>query len=272
MEFTDRVVIVTGAARGIGRATVTRFAAHGATVYAVDWKPKMLDAAVASVRRDVESERVHGIATDVRKESEVESAVGRVVGESGRLDVIVNNAGVNTRSGSCIRMEERTLDFTLAVNLKGAFFFCRHGIPAMLDRGGGSIVNMSSVAARIAGMGCDAYAVSKAALEALTREVAVEFGGRGIRCNAIAPGIVRTEGTLGASSDPEAAEQRLSSRAGPIARPGEPDEIARLVCFLASAQVGVVNGATILADGGYQVMARGPSPPAGIEVAGTGPA
>ena len=270
MEFTNRVVIVTGAARGIGRATMTRFAAQGATVYAADWKPEILDESVASVRRNVGIERVYGIATDVRKESEVEAAVRRVVGESGRLDVIVNNAGVNTRSGSCIQMEERTLDFTLAVNLKGAFFFCKHGIPAMLDHGSGSIINMSSVAARIAGMGCDAYAISKAALEALTREVAVEFGGRGIRCNAIAPGIVRTEGTLGASSDPEAAEKRLLSRAGPIGRPGEPDEIARLVCFLASPNLGVVNGATILADGGYQVMARGPSPSTGIEFAGTG--
>ena len=272
MEFTDRVVIVTGAARGIGRAIVARFAAQGATVYAADWKSEILQAAVASVRREAESERVHGIVVDVRKETEVEAAVRRIAGESGRLDVIVNNAGVNTRSGSCVRMEERTLDFTIAVNLKGAFYFCRHGIPAMLDHGGGSIINMSSVAARIAGMGCDAYAISKAALEALTREVAVEFGGRGIRCNAIAPGIVRTEGTLGASRDGEAAEKRLLSRAGPIARPGEPDEIARLVCLLASPHLGVVNGATILADGGYQVMARGPSPPTGVEVADTGPA
>ncbi len=256
MDFNDRVVIVTGAARGIGRAAMARFAACGATVYGVDWKPDILEATVDSVRRETDSERIHSLVADVRKEKQVEAGVRRVVGECGRLDVIVNNAGVNTRSGSYVQLEERTLDFTIAVNLKGAVFFCKHGIPAMLDRGGGSIVNMSSVAALIGGMGCAAYAISKAAVEALTREVAVEFGGRGIRCNALAPGIVRTEGTLSAASDPVAAEQRLLSRAGPIARPGEPDEIAALICFLASPQLGVVNGATISADGGYHVMAH----------------
>ena len=256
LDFTEQVVIVTGAARGIGRATMARFAAYGATVYGVDWKPEILDAAVASVRLEIKSERVHGIATDVRKENEVEAAVKRVVGESERLDVIINNAGVNTRGGSCIEIEERTLDFTFAVNLKGAFFFCKHGIPAMLAGGGGSIVNMSSMAAAIGGLGCDAYAVSKAGLEALTRQIAVEFGGRGICCSALAPGIVRTEGSLGASSDPADAERRLLSRAGAIGRAGKPDEIAELICFLASPQASLVNGATISADGGYQVMGR----------------
>ena len=256
IDFSGRVALVSGGARGIGRATMARFAALGATVYGADWKADALGRTVESVRREAGSKRIHGLVADVRKEEEVAAGVARVVGECGRLDIVVNNAGVNTRSGSCIRMEERTLDFTLAVNLKGAFFFCKHAIPAMLERDGGSIVNLSSVAAATAGMGCAAYAVSKAAVEALSREIAVEFGGRGIRCTALAPGIVRTEGTLGAAADAAAAEQRLLSRAGAIARPGEADEIAALICFLASPAAAIVNGATISADGGYRIMAH----------------
>ena len=253
-DFSKKVVIVTGAARGIGKVVTRRFAQLGARVYATDWKPELLEQSIATLNE--EGLQVSGIPIDVRKEVEVRAAVERTISESGHLDVVYNNAGVNIRGGSCTDIEERALDFTLAVNLKGTLFFCKHAIPAMLKNGGGVIINTSSIAAHFGGLGCDAYAVSKGAVEALTRQIATEFGGQGIRCNVICPGIVRTEGTLGVEQNREAAEKRLVDRAGPIGRAGNPEEIAELVCHLCSSEAGLINGTTIFADGGYHVMAR----------------
>jgi NAD(P)-dependent dehydrogenase (short-subunit alcohol dehydrogenase family) len=253
-DFSKKVVIVTGAARGIGKVVTRRFAQLGARVYAADWKPELLEQSIAVLNE--EGLQVSGIPIDVRKEAEVRAAVDRTIFENGHLDVVYNNAGVNTRGGSCTDIEERTLDFTLAVNLKGTFFFCKHAIPVMLKNGGGVIINTSSIAAHFGGLGCDAYAMSKSAVEALTRQIATEFGRRGIRCNVICPGIVRTEGTLGVEQNGEAAEKRLVDRAGPIGRAGNPEEIAELVCHLCSSEAGLINGTTVFADGGYHVMAR----------------
>ena len=126
----------------------------------------------------------------------------------------------------------------------------------MLKNGGGVIINTSSIAAHFGGLGCDAYALSKGAVEALTRQIATEFGRGGIRCNVICPGIVRTEGTLGVEHNDDAAEKRLIDRAGPIGRAGNPEEIAELVCHLCSPEANLINGTTIFADGGYHAMGR----------------
>jgi len=259
MNLQGKTILITGAARGIGLTSMKLFADAGATVVGTDWKPDLLREAVDGVAREVPAARIEWIGCDVRKEDQVKAAVAFALEKTGRLDGVYNNAGVNTRSGSCVDMDERTLDFTLAVNLKGTFFACKHAIPAMLAQGGGSIVNTSSIAAWFGGLGCDAYAMSKAAIVSLTRQVAAAYSGRGVRCNVICPGIVRTEGTLGASDDVAAAERRLAQRAGPLGRPGNTEEIARLAAFLLSDDASLITGDTIYADGGYHIADRGPA-------------
>jgi NAD(P)-dependent dehydrogenase (short-subunit alcohol dehydrogenase family) len=254
MNLSDKVIVITGAARGIGLTATKLFLDAGARVVLTDWKSGPLAAATEELshRKDA----IDAIVCDVRKEAEVQAAVQRARERFGRIDGLYNNAAVNTRSGSIVGMEERTLDFTLAINLKGTAFFCKYVIPVMLEQGGGSIVNTSSINAHRGGMGCDAYAVSKAAVEALSMQVAHEYAHRNVRCNCICPGVVRTEGTLGASSDHQAAEQRLASVAGPIGRPGTPEEIARIAGFLLSDDSSLITGSTLYGDGGFMTGQR----------------
>lgn len=254
--LSGKTILVTGAGRGIGRIAARLFAAQGATVIAVDWKPDLVREQAVAAPADATAGRLVWAACDVRSEDQVKAAIALAVDATGRLDGVYNNAAVNTRSGSCTTIDERTLDFTLAVNLKGTFFICKHAIPVMLAQGKGSIVNTSSIAAWFGGLGCDAYALTKAAVVSLTRQIATAYSSRGVRCNAICPGIVRTEGTLGGFGDAVAAEQRLLRRAGPLGRAGLPEEVAHVAAFLLSDASSLITGAEIPADGGYHVMER----------------
>lgn len=249
MNISGKVILISGAGRGIGLTAAALFLEAGARVMLTDWKPELLADASTSLRSRFPAGEFEPVLCDVRDERQVQAAVSHACARFGRLDGVYNNAAVNTRSGSIVTMEERTLDFTFAVNLKGTAFFCKHAIPVMQGQGGGAIVNTSSINAHRGGHGCDAYAVTKAAVEALTQQVAHEFAGRGIRCNCICPGVVRTEATLSAGG--ALAEERLASLAGPIGRPGMPHEIAKLAAFLLSDDASLINGATIYADGGY---------------------
>lgn len=261
IDLSGMTILVTGAGRGIGRVAARMFAASGATVIGADWKAGLVGAEAEASGGDSSSGRVVWTVCDMRKEEQVKAAVSLAVRSTGRLDGLYNNAGVNTRSGSCMEIEEKDLDFTLAVNLKGTFFACKHALPVMLAQGAGSIVNTSSIAAWFGGLGCDAYAMSKAAVVSLTRQIAAAYSGRGVRCNAICPGIIRTEGTLGVGDDLEAAERRLRQRAGPLGRPGLPQEVASLAAFLLSDASSLITGAEIPVDGGYHIMDRGGSVP-----------
>jgi NAD(P)-dependent dehydrogenase (short-subunit alcohol dehydrogenase family) len=214
------------------------------------------------LREQCPSSEYKTVPCDVRDELQVKAAVERTHRHFGRLDGVYNNAAVNTRSGSIVEMEDRAGDFTMAVNLKGTVFFCKYAIPLMIANGGGSIVNTSSVNAHRGGMGCDAYAVSKAAVEALTIQIAHEFANRNVRCNCICPGVTRTEATLAAGGSGEAAEARLMSVGGPIGRPGTAEEIAQLAGYLLSDDSSIITGVTIAADGGFITgRARLPYPP-----------
>ena len=256
MSLSDKVILITGSARGIGRVAAEMFLKQGASVVITDWKPDLLTQAADQLRDACPDASMDFVACDVRDENQVKAAIAYTCARFGRLDGLYNNAAINIRGGSIVGMEERTLDFTLAVNLKGTAFFCKHAIPVMLAQGNGSIVNTSSVNAHRGGMGCDAYAISKAAVEALTMQIAHEYADRNVRCNCVCPGVVRTEATLAAGGSGEAAEQRLTSVAGPIGRPGMPVEIARVAGFLLSDDSSLITGMTIFADGGFHTGQR----------------
>lgn len=238
-RFQGKTVVITGAGSGIGQAAAARMAAEGAWVLGADRD-------VAGVPAGCER-----MVVDVTDEAQVEVLVRRAVEARGRLDVMCNNAGVgSTRSVADASAEEWERVF--AVNARGVFFGCKHAVRQMLAQGGGSIVNTASVAGMIGLRDRAVYCASKGAVIALTKQVAVQHATDGIRCNAVCPGTVDSPWVgrlLDESGDPEAARRALVARQ-PLARLGEPDEVATAICYLASDDAAFVTGSTLVIDGG----------------------
>jgi len=237
MDFRDRVVLVTGAASGIGRGIALRFLEAGASVVAFDLNPSAIPGAVE-------------VTGDVSVEGDVCAAVERARETYGRLDVLVNNAAVEF-NGDVTQLEPDDWDRQIAVNLRGAYLLSRYAIPLMRAHGG-VIVNISSVHAFVSWPGCPAYDASKAGLNALTRAMALDHGREGIRVNTICPGYIDTplmQKALRDSPDREEALRRILA-AHPAGRIGTPQDIAEAVLFLASPGASFITGATLVIDGG----------------------
>ncbi len=239
-------VIVTGAGSGIGRAIALRFSEEGASVALAD-----LDEQTAHrVAGEIEGETlVH--QTNVARPTEVEALVRSVVEEWGGLDVMVNNAGIGVAAAAPDTSEE-DLDRQMDVNLKGTFFGIKYAVPAMRDSGGGSIINMSSVAALVGIPDRAAYCAAKGAILALTRAAAIDHVEEGIRVNCIAPGTVDTPwiGRITAGyDDPQEARAKMQARQ-PHGRFVQPEEIAAMAAYLASDESASVIGACMIVDGG----------------------
>lgn len=242
--LTGKVAIVTGAGGGIGSAITEAFCAEGASVVAVDINGKQ--TALAQRLGD----RCVGFHADVTQSADVRAMVEEAVRRFGRLDVLVNNAGID---GLCVPTPdypEEEFDRVMAVNCRSVFLGMKFGIPVMLKTGGGSIVNTASTAAINGFAMMPAYCASKGAIVQLTKAAAMEFATRGIRVNAICPGPVRTEMTV---QIPAAIMKKVIERT-PMARYAEPEEIAKTVVFLASDQSSYVTGFAMLADGGQSSM------------------
>src|SRR5688500_8182749 len=236
-RLKGKVCFVTGGASGMGRVASTTFCREGAKVVIADITAEQREAAVADARAASGANRgdCFDVPCDVTKEQEVRAAIAETVKRFGRLDVLYNNAGIMmSEDQSVIDTDEWVWDKTLAVNLKGIYLCCKYGIPAMLQSGGGSIINIASFVALV---GCsvpqDAYTASKGAVIALTRSLAVQFAPQGIRTNAICPGPIETPLlTSWLLTDPEAKALRLARN--PTGRFGRPGDIVNLSLYLAA--------------------------------------
>jgi NAD(P)-dependent dehydrogenase (short-subunit alcohol dehydrogenase family) len=249
-ESPERVVLVTGAGSGIGRATATSFAASGDRVVVADYDRAAAEAVVAELR-DAGSEAI-AVTVDVSDRAQVDAMVATAVAHFGTLDVLVNNAGIGV-AGDILETTAEDLGRTLAVNVVGTFQCCQAAIPVMLEKGGGIIVNVASVVALAAVTRRAAYTASKGAIVALTRSIAVDFMDRGIRCNAVAPGTVDSPWIgriLADQPDPVTARQAMVDRQ-PLGRLGRPEEIAAAIRYLASPEAGFVHGSCLVIDGGF---------------------
>ncbi len=238
-ELKGQTVVVTGASSGIGLEVVRKMRDLGAGVFAVDVSPPRS-----------ELDGVRHLVGDVSVESDVERCIDTAVQQSGRLDVLCNNAGIGSTS-DVVSCSAEEWDRVFAVNARGVFLGMKYAVPHML-RGGGVIVNTASAAGLVGLPNRAAYCASKGAVISLTRQVAVEYAARGIRCNCVCPGTVDSpwiERLMAETDDPEATREALIARQ-PMKRLGSPSEIADAVVFLALPSSSFMTGSSLVIDGG----------------------
>jgi NAD(P)-dependent dehydrogenase (short-subunit alcohol dehydrogenase family) len=245
MRFKDRVVIVTGGGSGIGRVIARRFAAEGARVAVVDWLGDRAETVTAEIS-DAGGQAA-AIRADVSLARDVDSMVAEVGSRLGSVDVLVNNAAI-ADGDDVLQIDEATWERDVAVVLKSVFLCSKAVLPSMIDRRGGVIVNIASVNGMSA-LGNEAYSAAKAGVINLTQGIAVRYGEHGIRCNAIAPGTIRTPIWQERMDRDPVVFQRLV-KWYPLGRVGEPDDVANAALFLASDEASWITGTVLRVDGG----------------------
>lgn len=244
LDFTDRIVAVTGAAQGLGAEFAGAFVACGATVVLLD----IDEEAVAATAADL-GERASGLTCDVQDRSQVESCVQQIVKRHGRIDVLVSNAGIHRRVDP-LDFDDQDVDAIFNVNMRGSLNVCSAVGRVMVSQQSGSIVNVSALGGGVLGLGRagSAYGMSKGGVVSLTRDLAAEWTRHGVRVNAVAPGWIRTPMTSALQNNPERSAVMLDRV--PAGRWGEPEDVARVVLFLASDASAYISGHTIPIDGG----------------------
>ena len=247
MSFKDKIVIVTGAAVGIGKATAIAFAEKDAKVIVAD-----IDVKKGKQTSSLISGDAFFIEINVANSESVKNMVKEVTNRFGRIDILVNNAGIYYQ-GDVIKTTEEEWDRVMAVNLKGMYLCCHYVIPVMLKGNGGVVINVASEAGLVGIAGQTAYNVSKAGAISLTKSMAVDFARKGVRVNAVCPGTTETplvKNALEKSKDPEKARCELEE-CRPLNRLGRPEEIAAAILAMASDNLGYATGSVLSIDGGY---------------------
>ncbi|MGH7902916.1 MAG: SDR family oxidoreductase [Candidatus Dormibacteraceae bacterium] len=247
LRLSDRVAIVTGGSRGIGEATARALASEGARVVISSRKLEGLEAAAARINADHVG-TVLPVAAHAGRPEDLERLTAGVIDRFGRIDILVNNAATNPHFGDTLDVEPGAWDKTFEVNVRGPMVLTRLVLQAWMGAHGGAVVNVASVGGITPEIGLGPYNISKAALIMLTRQLAIELGGRGVRVNAVAPAIVKTEFASALWNDPEIA-RRVSER-NPLGRFATPDEVAGAIVFLASDAASYINGEVLVIDGG----------------------
>jgi NAD(P)-dependent dehydrogenase (short-subunit alcohol dehydrogenase family) len=252
MRLDSKVAVITGAGSGMGRVAAQMFAAEGARVVVAEFAA---DAGEETVRQVTDAGgEASFVKTDVSREEDARTMVDHAVERFGRIDVLYNNAGIMPEADHSVTDTEVVVwDQVMAVNLRGVFLGCKYAIPRMVEQGSGSIINISSF---VAILGCsvpqDAYTASKGAVLSLTRSLAVQFGPKGVRSNAICPGPIETPLLMDWLLKDEAAKQLRLAR-NPTGRFGKPEEIVNAAIYLASDESRWTNGAHFVIDGGITV-------------------
>jgi 3-oxoacyl-[acyl-carrier protein] reductase len=248
-RLDDRVVFITGAGSGIGRAMAEEFAARGAQIAACDIVAESAEATRAAAEA-AGAPRAIALTADVARAAEVERAVAAAQQELGRIDVLCSNAGVLDGYASAIDADEELWDRVMDVNLKATWLLSRAALPEMLERGSGCIIVTASVAGMVAGGGGVAYTASKHGVIGLMRQIALEVAASGIRVNAICPGVVQTGMTQPLFDDPQSKVYEFIPEI-PSASWAQPQEIAKIAALMASDDVPFMRGACVVADGGW---------------------
>jgi len=242
MRLTDKVCIITGAAGGIGKVTALKFAANGAKVIISD----LDNNKVQNTARELsEFGTVMGFGADVTKPDEIKTMVDEVLKTFGRIDVLINNAGI-TADAQLVKMTGEQFDRVIEVNLKGTFNFTKEVVPSMIKAGKGKIINTSSVVGLSGNFGQTNYAASKSGVIGMTKTWARELGRKNINVNAVAPGFILTEMTM---KMPENVLNMMKDKT-PLNRFGTPEDVANACVFLASGESDFIHGAVISVDGG----------------------
>ncbi len=248
MSFAGKVAVVTGGARGIGRAIAEVLAQRGASVVIADLQAELAQSAAAEVAA-ASGQKVVAVAVDVSSFASAQALIEKIMAEFGRVDILVNNAGV-TRDKLIMRMDESDWDLVIDINLKGAFNCCKAVVRPMMKQHYGRIVNISSVSGQAGQVGQANYSASKAGLIGLTKALARELASRQVTVNAVAPGFIPTALTVDLAADLKEA----ILKATPLGRMGTPEEIAYAVAFLASDEAAFITGQVLAVDGGMVMM------------------
>ncbi len=251
MKLKDKVAIVTGSTRGIGRATAELFAKEGAKVVVVGTKDELGASCVEEIKA-AGGEAIF-CKTDVTSDESLENLVKTTLDTYGQIDILVNNAGIG---GTTANMNDITMDewnSVIATNLTAPFVLCKKIIPIMEKQGKGTIVNVASMASTGAGRGGLAYTSAKHGLLGLTRQMSLDHGRTGVRINAVLPGPIDTEMIARVLAIPQ-HPVTMKIKMSPAVRPGKPEEVAQAIAFMASDESSFIHGASLAVDGGYTIF------------------
>ncbi len=258
-QLSGKVAIVTGSRRGIGRATALALTVAGADVTVCDLviDDGLLDKTAEDIRRS--GRQALALQMDISQKAQVEKTINTVTNKFGRIDILVNCAGVWIPGQTLVECTDENWDRVINTNLKGTLYCCQAAGRVMIQQNSGNIINLSSQVGLNPGTAIGAYSISKAAIIMLTRQLALELSPYHIRVNAVAPGVVKTNFNINLWKDPK-SERRMAEGV-PLGRLAEPEDIARTILFLASDDSGYITGDVIKVDGGWQVPASAPRKP-----------